>query len=243
MPLAPHLARVQKQVQPETVVSPEEQQLNKLRDFLATNDRPPRDNEIPPRLLVQPFFPNDPRPRPPIPFAAMKKLAELEPYKSTHHLVLIKISLGHPSDPHSYSIVRVQSKEDVAEDERIHREKRKETERRAAVAKMPSSLGKNSGLRNQAAPKELEATWVMSDHDMEHRMNQAKGYINNAFRVTVKFMPKRTGKKLKIAQDQKADQLEKAWAMVSDVAEKYEQDKWAGETVTMSVSPLRHAPP
>jgi hypothetical protein len=214
-------------------LSPEEQQVAKLREILHQTDRAPRDGEIPNTMLVQPFFPKDPRPRPPIPFGAMKALPEMAQYERTYHLVMVKIALGKQSDPHSYSIVRVISKEEIGKQEAAEKEKKKEQERAAQAARKPSALGKNSGLRNQAAPKEIEATWVMTDHDMGHRLNQVRAYLEDAFRVTVTFRPKRTGKKLKVSQDQKSEQIGKAWDTVSDIAERYEEDKVAGETITM----------
>ena len=234
-PLAPHLQRQQQNTTapPVREGTPEEAQIAQLRELHATAGRHPRDNEIPGDLIVQPFLPNEPRPRPPIRYSEMRALPELAPYRATHHLVMIKISVGQSSKPNSYSIVRAQSKAEVAEQEHKEKEKRKEIERNLAAQRLPSALGKNSGLRNQAAPKEIEATWVMSDHDMEHRMNQVRGYLENAFRVTVAFRPKRSGKKLKVSDKQKQEQIEKAWATVSDIAERYEQDKVQAENITL----------
>lgn len=217
----------------EPDLSPEEQQVAKLRNIIQQTGRAPRDNEIPPGMLVQPFFPKDPRPRPPIPFAALAALPEFAQYERTHHLVMVKISLGQPSDPSSHSIVKIISKEEVGKQIAADKERKKEQERAAQAARKPSALGKNSGLRNQAAPKEIEATWVMTDHDMGHRLNQVRAYLEDAFRVTVTFRPKRTGKKLKVSQDQKDEQLGKAWDTVSDIAERYDADKVSGETITM----------
>lgn len=216
-------------------LSPEQRQIEKLKDLSNELGRNLKSDEIPRSLLVHPYLPDDTRPRfgPPITYQALLKLPEVSPYLNTYTPILRHISLGRPDQPMSYSIVRLVDTAELKIKEKEDLVKAKASAKARQAASKPNALGINSGLRNQAIPKELEATWVMAENDLNHRVKQARDYLANAHKVTITLRPKRSGRKLKMSADHKEEMMAKIDALVGDVAEKWKEDVVRGEATLL----------
>ena len=210
---------------PPRPLTPEELQIKELRTLKDSLGRNLKGDEIPHDLLVRAFLPDDPRPRPQVPYSSILQLPEFQALLPTHTPVLISLAVGTPDDPQSYSLLRVLETKALAQMEVEQKARAKELARALALSTKPGALGARSGLRNQAHFKEFLGTWVMAENDLQHRVKQLREHLLNSQNVSFEMRPKKYGKKVKVADEQKEAILDKIWKMIEDIAEKDQPDK------------------
>lgn len=155
------------------------------------------------------------------------RLPELKPWFSQGKTVprLLKIGNNDPTHASPFGIVEFLSMEEIVTEEKERA--RLERAKKKATVHGPSAIGHRSGLRNNAAPKELEMIWQMAPGDVKHRTAQIEGFLRDSWRVKVVFRPKRKGaKKARIVDAQEKQQIVDDFvASIEEIAQRYQDDR------------------